>query len=58
MNYNTTRRYARSMAEAFADERASCIEIPYRRSVKESLLDWALAVAIGLALVLAIGLSI
>lgn len=42
---STTRRYSRSLAEAFADVRAPAIEI--HRPVSHTLRDVLLAVAIG-----------
>jgi hypothetical protein len=47
MSYPTSRRYARSLSEAFADERACAIEI-YRRPRVQWWLGVALAVAIGI----------
>lgn len=52
MNYETSRRHPRSMAEAFADERAGCIEGPHKRG--DTIKGYLLAIAIGLGVVAAL----
>lgn len=32
MNYDTTRTFARTLSQAFADERAHCIECPPKKN--------------------------
>lgn len=54
MNYETTRTYARTTSQAFADERAHCIEGPERKPGKVA--DRAVAILVVLILVL-IGLN-
>lgn len=45
MNYDTTRRYARNLSEAFADERAVCVYLPPKRYAHKAV-NWALAAAL------------
>lgn len=50
MNH-TTKRFARTLAEAFPDQRAASIEPPPRRVVY-ALINWMLAAGIAVVLVL------
>ena len=52
MSWPTVRRYPRTLAEAFPDIRAHCIEVPAQPRTRIG--DIALAVAIGLALATAL----
>lgn len=54
MNYDTTRRYSRTLSDAFPSERANCIEGPERTSYKAK--DISIAVVVLVILVL-IGLN-
>ena len=54
MNYDTTRTHPRSLSQAFADERAHCIEGPQRKPGKA--VDVFVAIALLVILVL-IGLN-
>ncbi len=44
--HDTTRRYARTLSEAFADERAHCIEGPERSPTAYKAVSIALAIAV------------
>jgi len=54
MNYDTTRTFARTTSQAFADERAHCIEGPQRTPAKVKDISIAIAVV---AIVVLIGLN-
>jgi hypothetical protein len=43
--HDTTRRYSRTLSEAFADERAHCIEGPVRSPIPYKAVSIALAIA-------------
>lgn len=45
MNYDTTRSYARTLGQAFADERAVCVYLPPKRHADKAVI-WALAAAL------------
>lgn len=51
MNYDTTRTYPRTMSQAFADERAHCIEGPQRKPGKVADISVAIAVVVILVLI-------
>lgn len=51
MNYYTTRRFPRSLSEAFSDTRAHCIEVPEKMKWWEVLVIWG-SVAFTLAVLL------
>lgn len=51
MNYDTTRTYPRSLSQAFADERAHCIEGPQRTSYSAANVSIAIAVVVVLVLI-------
>jgi hypothetical protein len=53
MNYDTTRTYARTLSQAFADERASWFEGPQKTSLPHKAVSITLAIAV-VAIVLAI----
>lgn len=44
MNYDTTRVFARSLSQAFADERAVCVYLPPKR-IGYAAVNWTLALA-------------
>jgi hypothetical protein len=46
MNYDTTRTFSRSLSQAFADERAHCIECPPKKNYGDKAVNWTLAFAI------------
>ena len=46
MNYDTTRTYPRSLSQAFADERAHCIEPPPAKNYGRAAVNWTMALAI------------
>lgn len=46
MNYDTTRRYSRTLADAYPDERAHCIEGPAPKNYGQKAVNWTLALAI------------
>ena len=52
MNYETTRKYSRSLSQAFADERAVCVYLPPKRYADRALY-WVAAVGLA-AVVLSI----
>jgi hypothetical protein len=45
MNYDTTRSYARTLGQAFADERATCVYLPPKRYASK-VVNWTLAAAL------------
>jgi hypothetical protein len=45
MNYDTTRTYSRTLAQAFPDERATCVYLPPKRYAGKAV-NWALAAAL------------
>ncbi len=45
MSYPTSRMYARTLGQAFADERAVCVYLPPKRYADKAV-NWALAVAV------------
>lgn len=47
----TTKKFYRTMTEAFPDQRAACIEPPPKRTVY-AVINWLLAAAIAFVLVL------
>lgn len=44
MNYDTTRVFARTLGQAFADERAVCVYLPPKR-IGYQAVNWTLALA-------------
>ena len=54
MNHDTTRRYSRTLSDAFPEERAHCIEGPQRKPGKFADISVAIAVV---AIVVLIGLN-
>lgn len=52
MNYDTTRRHPRTLSEAFASDRAHCIEGPDRKRTGKLAFNWFLVVAIWALIVL------
>ncbi len=56
--YPTTRRYPRTLAEAFPCDRAACVERYPHVTTRDYLLGCALAIVIGVTLALLIAMSI
>jgi hypothetical protein len=46
MNYDTTRRFPRTLSDAYPDERAHCIEPPPAKNYGRAAANWTLAFAI------------
>jgi hypothetical protein len=46
MTCNTTRVHPRTLAQAFPDERAHCIECPPKKNYGRTAVNWTLAFAI------------
>ena len=46
MNYTTTRRYSRTLSDAFPSERAHCIEGPEPKNYGRKAVNWTLVLAV------------
>lgn len=46
MNYETTRTHPRTLAQAFPDERAHCIEGPAKKNYGRRAVNWVMVVVI------------
>jgi hypothetical protein len=46
MNYDTTRRFSRSLSDAFPEERAHCIECPPKKNYGRKAVNWTLVLAV------------